>query len=59
MAEAIGVIKEKLQAATLEELPALFIQYEQDERAGVQSLLAKGRKRIEAYEKEVARCHLF
>ena len=56
MAEAIGAIKEKLQAATLEELPALFMQYEQDERAGVQALLAKGRKRVEAYEKEVARC---
>ena len=56
MAEAIGAIKEKLQAATLEELPALFMQYERDERAGVQALLAKGRKRVEAYEKEVARC---
>ena len=58
MAEAIGAIKEKLQAATLEELPALFMQYEQDERAGVQALLAKGRKRVEAYEKEVARCEI-
>ena len=32
------------------------MQYKQDERAGVQALLAKGRKRVEAYEKEVARC---
>lgn len=56
MAESIGAIKEKLQAATLEELPSLFLQYEKDERAGVQALLAKGRNRIEAYEKEVTRC---
>lgn len=56
MAESIGAIKEKLQAATLEELPSLFLQYEKDERAGVQALLAKGRNRIEAYEKEVKRC---
>ena len=58
MAEAIGVIKEKIQAAALEELPALLIQHEQDERAGVQALLVKVRKKLEAYEKEVARCEL-
>ena len=58
MAEAIGVIKEKIQAAALEELPALLIQYEQDERAGVQALLVKARKKLEAYEEEVARCEL-
>lgn len=56
MAEAIGMIREKIQAAALEELPALLIQYEQDERAGVQALLVKVRKKLEAYEKEAARC---
>ena len=56
MAEAIGAIRAKIQAAAIEELPALFLQYEQDERAGVQAAVEKGRKRLSAYEKEVARC---
>ena len=56
MAEAIGAIKAKIQAASIEELPALFIQYEQDERAGVRAVVEQGRKRLAAYEKEVARC---
>lgn len=56
MTETIGVIREKIQAAAIEELPALFIQYEQDGRAGVQTVLEQGRKRISAYEKEKARC---
>lgn len=56
MAETIGAIKEKLQAASMDELPALLIQHEQDERAGVRAAVEKGRKRIETYEKEVARC---
>lgn len=56
MAEAIGIIKEKFQAAAIEELPALFTQYEQDERAGVKSLLEKGRKKMRAYEAELERC---
>ena len=56
MAEAIGVIKAKIQAAAMEELPALFMQYEQDERAGVRAAVEQGKKRLVAYEKEVARC---
>ena len=56
MAEAIGDIRAKIQAATVEELPALFLQYGQDERAGVRAAVEKGRKRLSAYEKEVARC---
>ena len=55
MAESIGDIRAKIQAATIEELPALFLQYEQDERAGVRAAVEKGRKRLSAYEKEVAR----
>lgn len=55
MAEGIREIGEKIQAATIEELPVLFMQYEQDERAGVQAIVEKGRKRLLAYEKEVAR----
>lgn len=56
MTESIGMIKEKFQAAAIEELPALFWQYEQDERAGVQAAVEKGRKRLAAYEREIARC---
>lgn len=56
MAESIGSIKEKFQAAEIGELPALFLQYEQDGRAGVQAVIEKGKKRLSAYEKEVARC---
>lgn len=56
MAESIGSIREKFQAAAIEELPALFLQYEQDERAGVRAVLEKGRKKYSAYEAEIARC---
>ena len=56
MAESIGAIREKFQAAAIEELPALFLQYEQDERAGVRAVLEKGRKKFSAYEAEIARC---
>lgn len=56
MSETIGIIKEKLQAATIEELPDLLIHYEQDHRAGVQTAVERGRKRLAAYEKEKARC---
>ena len=56
MAESIGTIREKFQAAAIEELPALFLQYEQDERAGVRAVLEKGRKKFSAYEAEIARC---
>lgn len=56
MSETIGIIKEKLQAATIEELPDLLIHYEQDHRTGVQTAVERGRKRLAAYEKEKARC---
>lgn len=55
MVESIGTIKEKFQAAAFCELPALFQQYEQDERAGVRAVVEKGHKKLAAYEKEVAR----
>lgn len=56
MAESIGSIRDKFQAAAIEELPALFLQYEQDERAGVRAVLEKGRKKFSDYEAEIARC---
>ena len=55
MAESIGIIKAKIQAAPIEELPALFLQYEKDERAGVQVVVEQIKKKIAAHEKEVAR----
>ncbi len=56
MAETIGVIRAKMQAAAPGELSALISEYEQDERAGVRAAAAQQRKRLAAYEKEVARC---
>ncbi len=55
MAEKIGIIKEKLQAAAIKELPVLFLQYESDPRAGVQAEIDKAKKRILAYEREIKR----
>lgn len=55
MEERISHIKEKMQAALVTELPAFIGAYQNDERAGVQALVEKARRRIEAYEKEVAR----
>ena len=56
MSESISSIREKLQAAGINELPAIFSQYEKDERAGVQKEIERARKRMEAYHKELERC---
>ncbi|MBO5093265.1 MAG: ribonuclease HII [Lachnospiraceae bacterium] len=55
MEEKISHIKEKLQAASVTELPAFIEAYREDARGGVQSLVERAKKRIAAYEKEVAR----
>lgn len=55
MAEDIKTIRQKLQAARIEELPVLFQQYEMDLRVGVQKEIDRARKRILEYEKELAR----
>ena len=55
MRENIREITEKLQAAAIEELPVFFFFYTDDERTGVRSAVDKGRRRILAYEMEVAR----
>lgn len=55
MAENIGTIREKLQAAAIGELPVLLSQYETDSRAGVQAEITRAKKRILSYEKEVER----
>lgn len=55
MAEDMKTIRQKLQAATMEELPVLFLQYERDSRIGVHKEIERARRRIAAYEKELAR----
>ena len=51
----IGEIKNELKAACESELPVFVETYEKDERSGVQTLVAKARKSIEALEKEKQR----
>lgn len=55
MAESIREITAKLQAASYEELPALFTFYENDPRSGVGKAIEQGRKRLAAYRKELSR----
>lgn len=55
MEKKIGEIKNELKAACESELPVFVETYEKDERSGVQALVAKARKRIDAYEKEKQR----
>ncbi len=55
MEQKISEIKNILQAADLNGLPDFIKIYEADERAGVQSLLSKAKKKIDDYEKELAR----
>ena len=45
-------IKNELKAAYASELPVFVEQYGTDKRSGVQALVAKARKMIDAYEKE-------
>ena len=53
MAERISIIRGKLQAASMEELPVLFSAYESDERAGVQAEITRAKKRLLSYENEI------
>lgn len=55
MAESIATIKNKLQAASYEELPLFMEQYKDDSRNGVVALVAKAQKQMDAYEKELQR----
>ncbi|MCX4351491.1 MAG: ribonuclease HII [Lachnospiraceae bacterium] len=55
MEQKINEIREILQAADLSELPAFISTYEKDLRTGVGVLVAKARKKIQEYEKEIAR----
>lgn len=55
MSESIREISAKLQAASYEELPALFTFYENDTRSGVCKAVEQGRKRLAAYREELIR----
>lgn len=55
MEKKIGEIKNELKAACESELPVFVKTYEGDGRSGVQQLVAKARKSIDAYEKEKQR----
>ena len=48
-------IKEKLQAASYNELPSFISEYSSDERKAVINLVESAKKRMAAYEKELAR----
>ncbi|MDE6641557.1 MAG: ribonuclease HII [Acetatifactor sp.] len=52
---SIGEIKEQFQAASVEELPELIKQYEQDGRGGVQKLTESAKKKLTALNKEKQR----
>ncbi len=51
----ISEIKAILEQAAIEELPGVVAQFASDEREGVKKLLLRARKKMDAYEKEVAR----
>lgn len=55
MEQKIGEIREILQAASVDELPAFIAAHEKDERAGVQAHINKAKKRRLDYEKELLR----
>ena len=53
--ESITGIRDSVKACPEEELEALLATYADDPRAGVQSIVKSGQKRLEAYRKELAR----
>ena len=50
--QSISAIRENFAAASETELPALYLEYEEDSRAGVQNLIQKYQKQEEALKKE-------
>lgn len=55
MEKSIQQIKDLFQAASINELPELIHNYEEDSRSGVQKLRAGARKKLDDYEKEKER----
>ena len=50
--QSISAIREIFAAASETELPALYLEYGEDSRTGVQNLIRKYRKQEEALQKE-------
>ena len=50
--QSVSAIREIFAAASETELPALYLEYEEDSRAGVQNLIQKYQKQEEALKKE-------
>lgn len=55
MGQKIQEIKERYQAASVNELPDFIREWEADTRPGVQNIVASAKKALDAYEKELAR----
>ena len=55
MAGSVSEIKKRLEAASIDMLPQLITEYENDERTGVRKCVESARKRIAALEKEKER----
>lgn len=56
--KSIGEIKEKFQAATVEELPEIIEEYREDGRGGVKKLVESAEKKLAALEKEKQRIEM-
>lgn len=56
--KSIGEIKEKFQAATIEELPEIIEEYREDGRGGVKKLVESAEKKLAALEKEKQRIEM-
>lgn len=52
--QSISAIREIFAAASETELPALYLEYEEDSRAGVQNLIQKYQKQEEALKKSAS-----
>ncbi|MCH5269564.1 MAG: ribonuclease HII [Lachnospiraceae bacterium] len=55
MENSISAIRAVFGKASIEELPGLMAEYKEDERSGVQALLASAAKKLEALKKEKER----
>lgn len=53
----ITEIKKKFAEASIEQLNELIAEFEPDERGGVQRLVLSAKKKVETYEKEIARSY--
>lgn len=55
MGDSVSFIRQKFNGLTADEISLFIREYEDDERKGVQALVERGRKKIEARRKELIR----